>query len=128
MVTGLPIPSFLAAPIRTIGRANTPLTMIMIGMIVSEIDRQHLVDKTIVVFTVHRLVLMPLVVWGVCLLLPVSKTVTGISVLLAAMPAGATTTMLASRYNRDPRFATQLVIFTTLCSVPAIVIWSLILR
>ena len=52
---------------------------------------------------------------------------TGVSVLLAAMPAGATTTMLAAKYDRDPQFATKLVVFTTLCSIPAIFIWSVIL-
>ena len=43
------------------------------------------------------------------------------------MPAGTTTTMLAVKYNRDPAFATKLVIFSTLCSIPAIFLWSLLL-
>ncbi|MBQ9008960.1 MAG: AEC family transporter [Clostridia bacterium] len=127
MVLHIPFPDFLKNPIQSIGRCNTPLTMIMIGMLLSNIDLKHLVDKTILIFTVHRLVLMPLVVFLICQLLPVSKTVTGVSTLLAAMPAGATTTMLAAKYGHDPKFATRLVIFTTLCSVPAIFIWSLVL-
>ncbi|MBR0386562.1 MAG: AEC family transporter, partial [Clostridia bacterium] len=57
----------------------------------------------------------------------ISHLVTGVSTLLAAMPAGASTTMMASKFNRDPQFAVQLVIFTTLCSIPAIMIWSMIL-
>lgn len=127
MLAKLPFPAFLQAPIRSIGSCNTPLTMLMIGMILSELDLKHLVDKTIARFTVHRLILMPLIVWFVCLALSVNKTVTGVSVLLAAMPAGATTTMLSSKYNRDPKFATQLVVFTTLCSIPAIFLWSMLL-
>ena len=127
MLTGLTFPAFLQAPVRSIGSCNTPLTMLMIGMILSEIDLKHLVDRTIAWFTVHRLVLMPLVVYLGCLLLGIDKTVTGVSVLLAAMPAGATTTMLSSKYGRDPEFATQLVVFTTLCSIPAIFIWSMLL-
>ena len=75
----------------------------------------------------HRLVLMPLLVYLVCRLLGVSDIVTGVSTMMAAMPAGATTTMLAAKYDRDPQFATRLVVFTTLCSVPAIFVWSLIL-
>ena len=42
-------------------------------------------------------------------LLPVSHMVRGLSVLLAAMPAGATTSMLASKSDRDPQFAVKLV-------------------
>ncbi|MBQ9300932.1 MAG: AEC family transporter [Clostridia bacterium] len=127
MALNIPIPTLLQTPIQSIGRCNTPLTMMMIGMILSEIDLKHLVDKTILRFTLHRLVLMPLIVYLACLLLPVGKIVAGVSVLLAAMPAGATTTMLSAKYNRDPAFATKLVVFTTLCSVPAIFLWSMIL-
>lgn len=127
MALKVPVPAILQTPIQSIGRCNTPLTMMMIGMILSEIGGKALVDRTILRFTVHRLVLMPLVVYLVCRLLPVGSTVTGVSVLLAAMPAGATTTMLASKYGRDPEFATKLVVFTTLCSVPAIFIWSVAL-
>lgn len=127
MALHLPFPAFLKEPIQSIGRCNTPLTMLMIGMILSNIDLSHLVDRTILIFTVHRLILMPLVVYLACQLLPVSKMVTGVSTLLAAMPAGATTVMLSFKYNRDPQFATRLVIFTTLCSIPAIFIWSIIL-
>ncbi len=127
MALGWTVPALILAPIEQISRCNTPLTMLMIGMILSEIDLKHLADKTIVRFTIHRLVLMPLIVWLFCLALSVNKTVTGVSVLLAAMPAGATTTMLSAKYDRDPHFATQMVIFTTLCSVPAIFIWSILL-
>ena len=101
--------------------------MMMIGMILSEIDLKHLTDRTVLWFTVHRLVLMPLVVYLFCLLLSIDKTVTGVCVLLAAMPAGATTSMLSAKYGRDPQFATKLVVFTTLCSIPAIFLWSVVL-
>lgn len=127
MALKITVPAFLLTPIQQIGRCNTPLTMMMIGMILSEIDLKRLADRTILRFTLHRLVLMPLVVWLACLALHISKSVTGVSVLLAAMPAGATTSMMSSKYNRDPQFATRLVVFTTLCSIPAIFLWSALL-
>lgn len=127
MVLGIRIPTEVLEPIRQLGRCNTPLTMLIIGMILSEIDLKHLADKTVLIFTLQRLVLMPLIVYLACLLLSVDKTVTGVSVLLAAMPAGATTTMLSAKYNRDPQFATRLVVFTTLCSIPALFAWSMVL-
>ena len=127
MAAGIQLPEFFLSPIQTIGRCNTPLSMMVIGMILSGIDLKHMVDKTILRFTLDRLVLMPLIVWLFCLVLPVSPLVRGVAVLLAAMPAGATTSMLAAKYERDPEFATKLVVFTTLCSIPAIFIWSVIL-
>ena len=127
MLTGFRPPELILTPVQTLARCNTPLSMMVIGMILGEIDLRNLIDKSIVEFTVHRLILMPLVVYVVCRVLSVSAIVTGVSVLLAAMPAGATTTMLSAKYNRDPQYATKLVIFTTLCSIPAILIWSILL-
>ena len=121
------VPPLLLSPVQAIAKCNTPLSMMVIGMILGEIDLKALADKTVVRFTVYRLVLMPLAVYGVCLVLGLSRLVTGVSTLLAAMPAGAITTMLAAKYERDPQFATKLVIFTTLLSIPAILIWSLVL-
>jgi predicted permease len=45
-------------------------------------------------------------------------------VLLAAMPAGATTSILASKYDQDPKFATELVVSSTLLSLPSVALWS----
>ena len=128
MLTGVELPAPVLMPLQTIGRCNTALSMFVIGMILADIDFRTMIDKDVVLYTVIRLVLIPLLVFGVCLLLPVSPTVRGVSVLLAAMPAGATTSMLALKYKRDPEFATKLVVFSTLCSIPAIMIWSMILK
>lgn len=127
MTFSIRLPSIVLDTVQSIGRCNTPLTMLMIGMLLSEIDLRALADKTILWFTLHRLVLMPLTVYVVCSLLGLNHAVTGVSTILAAMPAGATTTMLAAKYDRDPKFAARLVIFTTLCSIPAILVWSMIL-
>lgn len=127
MVFSVPVPEPVRSTVQALGQCNTPLTMMMIGLVLSEIDLGSLADRAILRFTVHRLVLMPLVVYLACLALHMGHAVTGVSTLLAAMPAGATTTMMASKYDRDPQFATKLVIFTTLCSIPAIFVWSMIL-
>ena len=127
MVTQFSLPSVILTPLQTVGRCNTALSMMVIGMILADIDLKTLADKTVIIYTVHRLLIIPLIVWGVLNLLPVSQLVRGVSVLLAAMPAGATTSMLAAKYDRDPAFATKLVVFSTLCSIPAIMAWSFIL-
>ena len=53
--------------------------------------------------------------------------VTGVSVLLAAMPAGATTSILAAKYDADPGFATKMIIMSTLASVFTTPVWSFLL-
>lgn len=51
MACGVSVPALIVTPIQSIGRCNTPLTMMMIGMILSEIDLKHLADQTILCFT-----------------------------------------------------------------------------
>ena len=128
MLLPVTLPAVIITPIDTIGRCNTALSMMVIGMILSEIDLKTLADRTLIRYTIHRLVILPLIIYVVLTLIhPVSSLVRGVSVLLAAMPAGATTTMLASKYDRDPHFATRMVILSTLCSIPALLVWSTIL-
>ena len=127
MLTQADIPAVILTPIQTIGRCNTALSMMVIGMILAEISIKDIVDKTVILYSLQRLVIIPLIIYVILTILPVSHLVRGLSVILAAMPAGATTSMLASRYDRDPVFATKLVVFSTLCSIPAIIIWSAVL-
>ena len=58
----------------------------------------------------------------------IDSFVAGVSVTLAAMPAGTTTAILAMKYHGDEEFATQCVVLTTLLSVVAIPVWSLIIH
>lgn len=127
MLLPVSLPEILLNPVNTIGRCNTALSMFVIGMILADIDPKNLVDWKVVRYTVERLVLIPLLVYACCSLFHVGRLITGLSVILAAMPAGATTSMLAAKYDQAPQFATKLVIFSTLCSIPSICVWSIIL-
>lgn len=132
LVFQITLPDILLAPLQTVGRCNTALSMMVIGMILAEIDLKTIFDRTILAYSLHRLVIMPLLLFAVLRMLsslsvPVSALVTGVSVLLTAMPAGATTSMLAAKYDCDPGFAVRMVVTSTLLSIPAILIWSLVL-
>ena len=125
------IPPLLLTLLQTIGRCNTALSMMVIGMILSDIDLATLIDREIIRYTFERLVLLPGILGLVLLVLFKCGIVSGLaprlSVLLAAMPAAATTSMLSSKYDCAPDFSTRMVIFSTLCSIPTIFFWSLIL-
>ena len=128
MVTGLPLPLGLDGAVTAVGNCNTAMSMMVIGMILADIDLKDFWDWTVVKYTVHRLVVIPAVVYIVCSFLPLNKTVLGLCVLLAAMPAGATTSILAEKYQVDSPFATKMVIFSTLLSLPTICLWSIFLQ
>lgn len=131
MLSGTAIPGPLMSVLSSLGNCNTAMSMMVIGMILAQIDPADLWDKTVARYTLERLVLIPALAGLVLLPLMRAGLVEGVtprlSILLAAMPAGATTTMLASKYECAPDFATRMVIFSTLCSIPTIFLWSLIL-
>ncbi len=127
MVTGWRFPAPITSTITSIGNCNMALSMMVIGMILSKIRFREFLDLEVLLYSLHRLVLLPLVILAVCTLLPVSDTVRGVCVLLSAMPAGATTGILAARYEMEPELGTKMVIVSTLLSLPTICLWSIFL-
>ena len=126
-ITGITLPTILLTPLQTIGKCNTALSLMVVGMILADIDPHHLLDRSVLRYTVHRLVLIPALLFGISKIFPVTGISRSIAVLLAAMPAGATTSMLASKYDCNSAYATKLVVFSTICSIPAILLWNLAL-
>ena len=86
MLTQADIPEVILAPIQTIGRCNTALSMMVIGMILAEINIKDIVDKAVILYSLQRLVIIPLIIYVILTILPVSHLVRGLSVILAAMP------------------------------------------
>ncbi|MDO4265274.1 MAG: AEC family transporter [Eubacteriales bacterium] len=117
----------LSKLLSTAGGCMTALTMLLIGMIVSELSPKEFWDAGAIRITGIRLVLLPLIVWAVCSALHISGFLTAVSVLLTGMPAGSTAAILASQYGCDYRFATKCVIVSTLVSMLSIPVWGMLL-
>ena len=94
--------------------------MLVIGMILADADPKTIIDKDVLFYTFIRL-LIP------CWLLHTDSLVMGVSVILAAMPAGATTTILASKYDCEEEFSVKLVVFSTAASLITTPLWNMIL-
>ncbi len=127
MLTGVRLLAVLLSPVSELARCNTAASMLVIGMILARIDFRRFMDRSVLIYCLHRLVLLPALFYVLFRFLPVDPLVFKISVLLTAMPAGATTSILAEKYGRDSEYATKLVIVSTLLSIPSMFVWSLIL-
>lgn len=123
MITQIQLPTIISSTLSSLGSCSTPFTMLLIGVILAEGDMKTMVNITTVKFSILRLILIPMVVFAGCKVCGVPDLVAGVSVLLAAMPAGTTTAILAVKYNRDAEFATKCVVLTTLLSMIMIPIW-----
>lgn len=127
MLLQVKLPSFLDASLRDIGNCNTAMSMLVIGTILADVKPREMLDGSLALFSVLRLVLIPLAVYIGCLLFQVEALVTGVSVLLAAMPAASTTAILAAKYDGDSVYASKCVVITTVLSLFVTPVWSIIL-
>lgn len=118
------IPQFLITTINDIGNCTTAIAMIIIGSILADVDWRNVVDKLLVYYSFIRLIAIPLAVLLILKLIHVPPMLAGITVLLAGMPAGSTTAILAMEYGCDSEYASKAVLFTTflsLVTLPALI-------
>lgn len=127
MLTQWKLPTVLDTTLSHLGGCNTALSMLVIGMILAEGNLNSIFDKDIWIYSLFRMVLIPGALLLICRLFRLPELVTGVSVLLTAMPAGATTSILAAKYHRAPEFAAQLVVVSTVISFVTSFVWSVVL-
>lgn len=121
------LPAALDGTLSGFSRCCTGMTMLYIGTVLGDVDFRALASVRQVYFALLRLVIIPSAVWAVLLLLHVNSLVTGVCVLLTAMPAGNTTAILAGKYHAHEEAAVRCVVFTTVFSIITTPIWSFLL-
>ncbi len=128
MVSGVTLPLFVEDTITTIGGCTTALSMLAIGAMLAEVDVKTVLTKLTVYYSFVRLVLIPGIVLLCGLLLHLDAMLLGIAVVLAGMPAGTTTAILASKYDGDEQYASKIVFLTTLLSMITIPVFCLLIE
>lgn len=115
MISGLRFPTFLDGALRYTGSCTTAVSMMVIGAILAETDIRKIAGKGwILYYSLLRLIVIPLVVYGILEACGVDAMLIDVSVLMAAMPAGSTTAMLAASYDGDAPFASGMIFMSTL--------------
>lgn len=127
MITQVNLPTFIGDTIKIVSNCNTAISMIVIGAILAEIDVKQLIEKSLLYYSAWRLVLIPLIVFLALKCLKLDTMAIGVTVLLAAMPAGSTTVMLADTYGADSKYASSCVFVSTILSMLTLPIISAIL-
>jgi hypothetical protein len=125
MVSGIRLPAPIFSSIKSIGNITGPLSMFIIGNILSNVKiKNHFRDWTIYYGITLKLVAIPLTIYLFSLLLnDYSKAVNSV-IIMTAMPASAMTSILAESFDKEKEFAAIIVSATTLLSlitVPALI-------
>ena len=127
MSSGIALPEFATKTITGISNCNMPLSMMLIGMFLAEINPKGLIDKTMVFYTGIRLIGIPLIIFAITAFLPIDPMLRGITVIIAGMPAPITTALLSAKYGGDEKYATGMIFLSTIVSLFTLPIWCLFL-
>ena len=112
------LPGPVAKAVDLVGSMTIPLSMLLVGAVVAECKFKELLKGwDLYYISAIRLILIPLAAFAALKILDIPKLLLTVCVLLAAMPAAATTTIFAELYDSDSKFASRVVVFTTLSSI-----------
>lgn len=123
LLTQWKLPYVIARPIELIGACNTPLIMILIGTFLADIEFRKIWEKDVYILSTVRLLVIPLVAWGLGWLLGLRGMPLSVSVFMSGAPAGATAPILAARFGGDVEFSSKCIVFTTLCALVTLPLW-----
>lgn len=120
------LPPIVFRLVDTLGSLTTPLSMILIGSILAQSSlRSAWKGKGVWLLAGVRLLAIPAAVWALLLPWGLPHEVTRLAVLVAAMPAAANASLMATEYTNRPEVAGQAVFVTTALSfltIPLVVL------
>ncbi|WP_054743653.1 AEC family transporter [Cellulosilyticum ruminicola] len=126
-IIGLPLPRFVIGSMKEVGSLCTPLSMITIGAMLSELPIKEMFNKVeIYIFAVIRLMVIPFLV---CIVLYYGLKIDNpwlviVPVITAGMPVATNTGMLAKEYKNNAILASQTILISTamcIVTIPAMV-------
>ena len=116
-LTGWRLPAPVESALSSIGSINTPMAMMIIGASLAHSDIRAAFSKPrLYRVALLRLIIMPLVFIALSLVVPISRMLAGICVIVAAMPIAGNCSMLSDIYTPEDMTSSHAVIVTTLFS------------
>jgi len=121
------IPEPLNSTFSAVSALTMPLSMLIIGCNLAQSGVWRIIrDRELYLPTLMRVVAVPAVVFAVMSVLPVDPLIVRISTIIAALPAGSMTSIVASDYGCAPEYAANLMVQSMLAMAAALPLWVLI--
>jgi predicted permease len=120
MAFKVPVPGLLMSTISGVGNTSKYLTLIYLGGVLAFISVGSIVKKpSIFVLTAVKMTALPIIAYVLLgfFLPPVPRTILA---LIVGLPAMTTVAMIATAYESDVDFATEIIFVTTLASLVTI--------
>jgi malate permease and related proteins len=121
VVLSIPIPSLLSHTFSLMNTATFPLSMMVVG---GGLKLRFFIDAGRIGQTLSasgiKLVLSPLLAWGIGLALGLTRDQLEVCILQSAMPTAVLVTIFSVKYEADPVFGNAIVSLTTLACMGTI--------
>lgn len=126
----IPVPALIAQPLELLSNMNTPLSMLITGILIATGDLKQIVcDRHIWKLAAVRMLLIPAVCLAAFAVLGLLRFGMSAQVvlLLECCPAAAITSVFAVQFGHDEQFAAGCVVLTTLLSIVTLPLCALVL-
>lgn len=128
----IPIPKIIKTPISLIGAMNTPLSMLITGIIIASSNIfSTLKNKYLWLATLTRLIIIPFIALGSIAILGnfnIEANVLKIVFILASCPVAAITSVFAVKFNYSDDLAASMVVISTLLSIITLPVFTLLIN
>ena len=122
------LPEVIGNTVGMISDLTAPLSMMVIGATFVDLPLKKLVgDVRIMVFSIIRLIVLPLVLFPVFRYFIDDSLLLGVCLVMVAVPVGSMNVMMAQQYNGDVETSSKGVAITTLLSVATMPLLFMIL-
>ena len=117
LLTPFKLPSVLSTAVTSIGNMTGPLSMMIIGASLADMNVRDALDKDAFILSAVRLLGIPVLAMVILRAIGVDTLIWQVQATLLAMPAASNTAILAEMYGRDHSFAAKCVFITTVLSL-----------
>ncbi|HCO48783.1 MAG TPA: AEC family transporter [Spirochaetaceae bacterium] len=123
------MPHAINSTIATMANLTTPLSMVVVGATLADVPIAGLLKgRSLWIGTVIRIILVPLLVYGLMQLVGINGFPARIAAFLTAMPAAAQSVIFAERYKSNVELASKMVFVTTILSALTIPLFAQLLN
>lgn len=118
MLLDIHIPDCLSKSISLIGGMTTPLSMMIIGCILTRVNiKEAFKDWAVYYGSFIKLIIIPISLLIIAKLIKDDSILMKTIIILQAMPAGTMASIMADNLDKDSRFAAIIIFVTTLLSM-----------
>ncbi|MDY2631812.1 MULTISPECIES: AEC family transporter [unclassified Clostridium] len=129
MLLNIKLPSFLIDTTKIVGDMTAPISMIIVGSILSKVRIKDVFKEVSIYYeALIKLIIIPLILFLIKIIIKDNTTVINTIIVLQAMPAAAMTSIFAADFNKEKEYSAKVVFITTLLSIITIPIITKIIN